>query len=165
MENLPISVVASIVCDMTTPENRPSFPTADRPTPIHGADDLLRHWQALMAPLGFARRTLWYGFIDPAGHFAPVVQRLDHLPAEPHDRLMFNLMAVCGRLLASVDHIRDSVAFLLSRPGDDAVTWSDEAWARALRDAARHAGLSLQPIHLATDQSVRALDPGQLVAA
>jgi hypothetical protein len=149
----------------TTPGNQPTLPTLDRPTPIHSADDLLRRWQALMTPLGFAHRTLWYGFIDPAGYFAPAVQQLDHLPPEPHDRLVFNLIAVCGRLLAATDHISDSVAFLLSRPGDDQVTRSDEAWARALLDAARQAGLSLQPMHLATDQSIRPLDPGQLVAA
>jgi hypothetical protein len=138
----------------------PLLPVEQMP-PIRSQEDLHRHWRALMGPLGFSRRYLWLGLIGADRRPTPLLVQIDELPERPDP-------AMCDRFGAFLGHLLDeepgcSVALLLSRPGPAAMTTADRAWAIGLTDAARRAGIPLEPLHLATDEAVRVFAPDDLL--
>lgn len=130
--------------------------------PIRSQLDLHQHWRSLMGPLGFSRATLWVHFLTSDDRPDGLITQVEDLPDRPDDRLLDNLMSVCGDLLDS-DLPGGRVAFLYTRPGSRLVTDDDRAWARGLRSAARKAGVPCAPIHLANDEELRVFAPDDLV--
>jgi len=57
-----------------------------------------------------------------------------------------------------------SVAFLVARPGRDAVSDDDRLFGRRLRAGAARAGVDVEIVHVATDIAVRAVTPDDLAA-
>lgn len=56
-----------------------------------------------------------------------------------------------------------SLAILLSRPGGEPMTDDDRSWARTLSRSARARGVSLWPVHLATDAELVVFAPDDMV--
>lgn len=129
--------------------------------PIGSQADLQQLWRALMGELGFSQPALWLTFLSIDGYAEGWITKIEELPERPDDRLLDNLMSICGELLDQ-DHCGGSVAFLFSRPGSRFVTDDDRAWARGLRSAARKSGVPCEPIHLANDEELRVFAPDDL---
>lgn len=110
---------------------------------FHSGDELRERWRALMGPLGFSERLLWFAFVDTSGHILPALNQLPlDGPPEPYlaDLLMYRLSDVIdGRDVVSV-------AMLITRPGADAITPWDRGWARLLTTAADLSGVRIEPI-------------------
>lgn len=130
----------------------------DRTPPIRTPEDMHRQWCALMGELGFARRMLWFTFIDGRGSPLGVLPVIEDVPVTPTSRMTRNIIGICMEILIKDIGPGGSVAFLLARPGPGHVTSSDRAWARSLQRAASRVELSLQPIFVATDTAVHPLD-------
>lgn len=133
----------------------PPLVPIDQQPPITDQQALSTYWRALMGPLGFSRPLLWLSFISADHLPTPLLTQIDELPELPDDEpLLTNLMYVASRIID--DQVEGgSLAVLLSRPGRAQMTDSDRAWARALSAAGDVAGVSMRPVHLATDEAVR----------
>lgn len=107
-----------------------------------------------MGQLGFADRSLWLMLLDADGRPLPILPKIDELPPLPDGVIAQNIVAVCKSLIATGDGRRGRVAFLISRPGDDQVTTSDQAWAESLEREARSVGLPIWPVHIASDERI-----------
>lgn len=107
--------------------------------------ELAQLWRTLMGEGGFAARSLWLMLIDDDGRPAPLLIPVDDIPPQPDDDFGRGLASVVAELKTS-GHL-NSVAVLLSRPGDPTLTEGDRCWARHLvaRGLAQH-----WPVHLAT---------------
>lgn len=137
--------------------------TLKRPheTFVHTDDDLFMLWRDLMGAGGFARRSLWMIFFYRDGELAPAITPIDDIPGEPDPAVIGSLARVVEGVVADLP---GSVAFLLSRPGPEAMSEEDRRWARALRDTVDPA-LSPWPVHLATHDRVQVFAPDDLIAA
>jgi len=129
--------------------------------PIRSQADLWRHWRALMGPLGFSERLLWFLSMDAGGRVTPVLQQITDLPRVPDRRLVDSLMQIFARICEDLDG--GSVAVLLSRPGPAGITPAERTWAGELTDAAAAARVALWPVHLANDQELVTVTPDDLV--
>jgi hypothetical protein len=56
-----------------------------------------------------------------------------------------------------------SIAFLLTRPGRYPMDEADRSWGRGLISAARHLGISICPVHFASEVELRVFAPDDLV--
>lgn len=132
---------------------------------IETAEDLYRHWRALMGPLDFVAPAIWLGFIADDGYFERCLQKIEPLPLYPDD-IVDRLITICERVVSSYTEEGESasVALLLTRPGSARLTAADRAWARALSKAAHDRGLHLHPLYIATDQGLGPIAPDDLVA-
>lgn len=131
----------------------PSIETAT--DPIRGAEDMRQRWRALMGPLGFGERLLWFGFVGPDRCMQKVLSQVP-VGTAPHRGLIENLMLGLEVLLEDFEP-GTSVALLLSRPGCDAVSAEDRRWAAVLTKVARRIGVPIEPIFRANDADVVAL--------
>lgn len=103
-----------------------------------------------MGPLGFTTRRLWIMFIDTDDEAMPQLTEIDDIPYEIDARLCEPLMHMCEHLLDEFVP-GGSVAMLFSRPGRNPMTQGDRRLARAVHEAADHAGVALRPTHFAND--------------
>lgn len=136
----------------------PPIPALDTATdPVHSAADIRQRWCALMGPLGFGRRLLWIGFL---GVDRRMYKTLSHLPlgTRPSRRLVGDAMA---RLRFVVDNLEEdaTVALLLTRPGNGAISHLDRQWSTLLTEVAREHGVPLEPIFRANDESLVLVEP------
>jgi hypothetical protein len=143
-------------------EHIPPLLSADQMSAIRCQDDLHRHWRALMGPLGFSGRQLWLNVLGGDRRPTPMLLQIGEVPVVPEPPLLDGLMAVIEELLA--DAPDGSVAVLLARPGSAPMNTADRGFAQALVVAARRSGVALEPVHLATDEEVRAFAPDDLAA-
>ena len=91
---------------------------------------------------------------------APTLVPIDDLPDQPVPALGTSLDHIVAKTRATTEI--DSVAVLLTRPGDAFMTSTDRAWGRFLRDAT---DLTRRwPAHLATVGHVRVFAPDDLLA-
>ncbi|MGK2882475.1 MAG: hypothetical protein ACSLE6_17340 [Mycobacterium sp.] len=120
--------------------------------PVHCADDLCQRWRALMGPLGFGERILWYGFVGPDRR---LLQMLHHVPLgpRPKPRMVDDLMTTLDYVITELD-AGLSAALLLTRPGRGGVSPADKQWATLLTDAATRFDVPIEPIFRANDESV-----------
>ncbi len=139
---------------MTSTSPIPSITTAT--DPIHCAADMAERWRALMGPLGFAERTLWVGFVGPGRRMHKVLSQVP-VGRRPDATLIDNLMAGLAVLLDTDFEPATSVALLLTRPGSEPAGAADHRWARLLTEAARRAGVAIEPIFLANDRAIEQL--------
>jgi hypothetical protein len=120
--------------------------------PVYSAADLRQRWRALMGPLGFEERLLWFGLIGPDRCFA---KKLSHVPVcpRPQGRILWNLMSALRTLLDDLGP-KNTVALLLSRPGRGPVSPADRMWSKTLTDMAERFAVPLEPIFRANDDSL-----------
>jgi hypothetical protein len=120
--------------------------------PVHSAADLRQRWRALVGPLGFEERLLWFGLIGPDRCFA---RKLSHVPVRPRPqgRILWNLMCALRTLLDDLGP-GNTVALLLSRPGRGPVSPTDRMWSKTLTDMAERFAVPLEPIFRANDEAL-----------
>jgi hypothetical protein len=120
--------------------------------PVHSSADLRQRWRALMGPLGFEERLLWFGLIGPDRCFA---KKLSNVPVRPRPqgRILWNLMSALRTLLDDLEP-GNTVALLLTRPGRGPVSPADLVWSKTLTDIAERFAVPLEPIFRANDESL-----------
>jgi len=128
----------------------PPIETASEP--VHSAADLRQRWRALMGPLGFEERLLWFGLIGPDRCFAKKLSRVPVYP-RPQGSILWNLMSALRTLLDDLEP-GNSVALLLTRPGRGPISPGDRVWSKTLADLAARFTVPLEPIFRANDESV-----------
>ena len=137
---------------MTHREQLPIPPMETATDPVRSAADLRQRWRALMGPLGFDERLLWYGFIGPDRCFAKMLSQLPIGP-RPQGRILWNLLSA---LRAQLDDLASSttVALLLTGPGRGPISPADRMWSKSLTDMAERFAVPLEPIFRANDESL-----------
>lgn len=138
---------------MTVTSSPPPISTAT--DPIRCAEDMRQRWRALMGPLGFEERLLWFGFVGSDRCMTRVLSQVP-VGVTPRRGLVEKLMVGLEVLLEEFEP-GTSVAVLLSRPGRDAVSADDRRWAIALTRAAARIGVPLEPMFRANDAAITAI--------
>ncbi|ORV19108.1 hypothetical protein [Mycobacterium celatum] len=137
---------------MSHRELLPIPPVESATDPVYSAEDLRQRWRALMGPLGFGERMLWFAFVGPDRCLTKV---LSHLPIRPrpHPEILNNLMSALRTLLDDVAS-GSTVALLLTRPGRGPVSPADQVWSKELTAMAAQFAVPLEPIFRANDESL-----------
>lgn len=124
---------------------------------VRTQSDLEAMWKELMSPHrdggGFIGHSLWLVVIDADDRPCPQITEITDA-VEPPDEEMIASFATFLQHLAD-DDLR--IAFLRSRPGHGGLTADDRAWARALYDTGRVAGVPLEVVHRACDHDLVAV--------
>lgn len=120
--------------------------------PAYSTEDLRQRWRALLGPLGFEERMLWFGLIGPDRCFA---HKLSHMPmrTRPRGRVVWNFMTALRTLLDDREP-GTTVALLLTGPGRGPVSTIELVWSKSLADVAERFAVPLEPIFRANDESV-----------
>ncbi|MGB0102472.1 MAG: hypothetical protein WBP61_19495 [Nocardioides sp.] len=119
---------------------------------IDSQSALLATWQHLMQPLGFAGHSIWLLRIGPDRRAVPHLVEIADSEVLPSGEEAAGFAEVLRLLDAG--EVGGSFGFLRSRPGPGVVRADDRAWAAFLYDAGRVAGVDVEVVHLATDESV-----------
>lgn len=125
--------------------------------PAYSTEDLRQRWRALLGPLGFDERLLWFGLIGPNRCFAQKLS-LVSIRIRPRGRVVWNLMSALRTLLDDLEPAT-TVALLLSGPGRGPVSSIDLQWSKSLADMAERFAIPLEPIFRANDESVDLVSP------
>ena len=96
--------------------------------PVHSTADLRRRWQALMGPLGFGERLLWFSFVGPDRCLITVLNQID-IPLSPDERIGVEVFSMLRAVLDGFEP-DTTVALLLTRPGTGPVSNADRRWVR-----------------------------------
>jgi hypothetical protein len=137
---------------MTHSEVLPIPPIETACDPVHSTQDLRERWRALIGPLGFGARLLWFGLIGPDRCFAKKLSQISIRP-RPRGRVVWNLMSSLRTLLDDLEP-GTTVALLLSGPGRGPVSTIELVWSKALTEMAERFAVPLEPIFRANDESV-----------
>ena len=113
--------------------------------------DLRRTWRVLVGGLTFVDRALWLLFIGPDGRPLGPMLEIRDLPDGPYAFDVDGLVALCRDILDGPG-TGESVAMLLTRPGEDGWHVGDRAWVRLLTAAAQQIGGQVWPVHRANDR-------------
>lgn len=140
---------------MSRPELLPIPPIQTACDPVHSTQDLRERWRALMGPLGFGTRLLWFGLIGPDRCFTKKLGQVAIRP-RPRGRIVWNLMASLRTLLGDLE-AGTTVAFLLTGPGRGPVSSIEVLWSTSLTEMAERFAVPLEPIFRANDESVAVL--------
>lgn len=136
--------------------NTSAIPHIDTATdPISCPDDLHQRWRALMGPLGFGGRLLWFCYVGADRRLHKAVSQVP-IGRSPHRDLIAEVMVGLSVALENFEP-GTTVAALLSRPGSDPVSADDRRWAGMLADAARAVGIPMEPMFRANDARIVAL--------
>jgi hypothetical protein len=130
--------------------------------PIRNAEDLCLHWRALMGPLGFGQPRLWIAFIQTDDMMSPQLTQIEEIPRWADAKICQPLLELCQHIVGC-NGAGGSVAFLLTRPGRNAIDDADRSWARGLTAAAEQFGVSMWPVHFANDVELRVFAPDDLL--
>ncbi|MGH3347741.1 MAG: hypothetical protein ACRDO4_12235 [Nocardioides sp.] len=123
--------------------------TLFRPT-IRTQQDLEEAWRTLMGPLGFSGPSIWLMLIGADDQPFPHLTRIEDAEHPPTPEELAGFAGMIGELLADFAP-GGRVAFLRSRPGGAGLTPDDRAWAHALYDGSRLAGVPTEVVHRACD--------------
>ncbi len=137
---------------MTHPELLPIPPIDTATDPVHSAADMRQRWRALMGPLGFGERLLWFGFVGPDRRFIKMLSQVPIGP-QPKPHIVENLMSALRTLLGDMA-AGSTVALLLTRPGPGPISNLDRQWSASLTEVATEFGVPLEPIFRANDESL-----------
>jgi hypothetical protein len=140
---------------MSQPELAPIPPIDTACDPVNSIEDLRERWRALMGPLGFATRLLWFGLIGPDRCFGHKISRVPIRP-QPRGPMVWNLMTSLRTLLDDLEP-NTTAALLLSGPGRGPISTIELLWSKALTDMATRFAVPLEPIFRANDESVALL--------
>jgi hypothetical protein len=141
---------------MSHQELLPIPPIETATEPVHSAEDLRQRWRALMGPLRFGEKLLWFGFIGPDRRLIKMLSQVPIGP-RPQGRIVRRLMSDLRTLLDDTAS-GTTVALLLTGPGRRPISSADRAWAKALTDAAERFEVPLEPIFRANDESLLQID-------
>lgn len=136
------------------------IPPIDTATdPVHSDADLRQRWRALMGPLGFEDRLLWYAFVGPD---RCLIKMLSQVPVGPRPQggILWNLMSTLRTLLDDLAS-GTTVALLLTGPGRGPISSADRLWSTSLTDMAEKFGVPIEPIFRANDESLVQLSQKQ----
>lgn len=120
--------------------------------PVYSSEDLRQRWRALLGPLGFGRRLLWFGLIGPDRCLSQKVGQVS-IRTRPRGRVVWNLMSALRTLLDDREP-GTTVTLLLSGPGRGPVSSVDLVWSKSLKDMAERFTVPLEPIFRANDESI-----------
>lgn len=137
---------------MTESEVLPIPPIQTACDPVHSTQDLRDRWRALMGPLGFGARLVWFGLIGPDRCFAKKLGQME-VHARPRGRIVWNLMSSLRTLLDDLEP-GTTVALLLTGPGRGPVSTIELVWSKSLTAMAERFAVPLEPIFRANDESV-----------
>jgi hypothetical protein len=141
---------------MSHSELLPIPPMETATDPVYSASDLRQRWRALMGPLGFGERLLWFGFLGPDRRLAKTLSHLAVGP-RPRARTLKNLMSALRTLLDDMAS-GTTVALLLTGPGLGPICPADRVWSKSLNEAAQRFAVPLEPIFRANDESLLLID-------
>ena len=144
---------------MAPDELLPIPPIDTAADPVHSPADLRQRRRALMGPLGFEERLLWFGLLGPDRCFTKM---LSHVPIRPRPqgRILWNLMSALRTLLDDLGP-GTTVALLLTGPGRGPVSPADRVWSKTLTDMAARFAVPLEPIFRANDESLELVSQNQ----
>lgn len=131
---------------------------------IRCQSDLQEAWSTLMGPLGFARHSVWLMFIGPDDLPVPHLTEIEQAVHPPTEEELAGL-AETLRMLHDEIFPGSRFAFLRSRPGAAGITGADRAWACALYEAARIAGVPVEVVHRACDVDLVPIPMDDVMAA
>jgi len=137
---------------MTESDVLPIPPIQTACDPVHSTQDLRDRWRALMGPLGFGTRLVWFGLIGPDRCFAKKLGQME-IHARPRGRIVWNLMSSLRTLLDDLEP-GTTVALLLTGPGRGPVSTIELAWSKSLTAMAERFAVPLEPIFRANDESL-----------
>jgi hypothetical protein len=140
---------------MSNSELLPIPPIHTACDPVHSIEDLRERWRALMGPLSFGTRLLWFGLIGPDRCFAQKISRVAVRP-RPRGPIVWNLMSSLRTLLDDLER-GTTAALLLSGPGRGPVSTIELLWSKSLTDMAARFAVPLEPIFRANDESIALL--------
>jgi hypothetical protein len=143
---------------MSHHELLPIPPIETATDPVYSAEDLRQRWRALMGPLGFEERQLWFGLVGPDRCFTQKLSRVRIRP-RPRGRILWNLMSALRTLLDDLEP-GTTVALLLSGPGRGPISSVDLVWSKSLTDMAERFGVPIEPIFRANDESLEQVSGG-----
>lgn len=128
----------------------PSIDTAA--DPVHSPADLRQRWRALMGPLGFEKRLLWYAFVGPD---RCLIKMLSHVPIgqRPLGGILWNLMSTLRTVLDDLAS-GTTVALLLTGPGRGPISSADRLWSKSLTEMSEKFAVPIEPIFSANDESL-----------
>ena len=110
------------------------IPPMDTATdPVYSASDLRQRWRALMGPLGFGEKLLWFGFLGPDRRLMKALSQVAVGP-RPQARILKNLMSALRTLLDGMVP-GTTVALLLTGPGHGPVSPADRLWSKSLTES------------------------------
>ena len=141
---------------MSHSELLPIPPMETATDPVYSAADLRQRWRALMGPLGFGERLLWFGFLGPDRRLTKTLSQLAVGP-RPRARMLKNLMSALRTLLDDMAS-GTTVALLLTGPGLGPICSADRLWSKSLNDMAERFAVPLEPIFRANDESLLQID-------
>lgn len=130
---------------------------------IRNRSDVQRMWELLMQPLGFRRTSVWVTFIGTDDRPTRLLVEVAESEQLPTPQEVVNLFGVLEQICAD-EGAGTSVAFLVTRPGRDAVNAFDRDLATRLRAGARESRVPCHPVHVANDAGVWAVAPDDLAA-
>jgi len=136
------------------PESAPgpdAVPGAPYAPLLRSQRDVEDVWRALVRPLGWASRSLWFLLIDAGDRPMPILNEVKDLPDELDREDAATAVALWRTVLDEVAPA-GRVAALLCRPGRGGPTAADRASASVLYQAGRAGGVPLEVVHLATDE-------------
>ncbi len=131
---------------------------------IRSQSDLQDAWSHLMGPLGFAGHSVWLMMIDHDDRPIPHLTQIEEAAAPPDDEWTAGL-AETLRMLLDEFVPQGRIAFLRSRPGAAGITGNDRAWAQALYDTGRLAGVPVEVVHRACDVDLVPIPMDEVLAA
>ena len=123
--------------------------------PVNSIEDLRERWRALMGPLSFGTRLLWFGLIGPDRCFALKISRVP-IRSRPRGPIVWNLMSSLRTLLDDLEP-GTTAALLLSGPGRGPISTIELLWSKTLTDMAARFVVPLEPIFRANDESIALL--------
>lgn len=135
----------------------PIPPVESATDPIHSAADLRQRWRALMGPLGFGGRLLWFAFVGPDRRLIKVLSDMP-IGVRPVPDVVDGLMTTLGVLVGDLGE-GSTVALLLTRPGGGTISTADRRWADALTEAAERLDVPIEPIFRANDEALILVEP------
>jgi hypothetical protein len=142
---------------MSHSELLPIPPMETATDPVHSDSDLRQRWRALMGPLGFGERLLWFGFLGPDRRLMKALSQVAIGP-RPKSRILKNLMSALHTLLDDMA-TGTTVAVLLTGPGHGPVSPADRLWSKSLTEMAEQFAVPLEPIFRANDDSLLQVEP------
>jgi hypothetical protein len=130
---------------------------------IRSQSDLQRMWELLMQPLGFRATSVWVTFVGADQRPTRFLVEIAESEQLPEPQLVANLFDALEQIGAEEGE-GTSVAFLVTRPGRDAVNAFDRELSGRLLAGARASTLHCHPVHVANDVAVWAVTPDDLAA-
>ncbi len=126
--------------------------------PLLTEEDVLARVTELVGT-AISDRQLWLMLVDGDGRQSPVVMPISGMPRNPDVRGLAGLSRVLSGLRAELATAEGPGAVVLTRErrGSDQVSPLDRAWARALTETCRTAGMALRGVYLSTPGGVQRL--------